>query len=31
VWITAVLILYPLCRWYAALRQRSNAWWLSYL
>ena len=31
VWITVVLILYPLCRWYAALRQRSGAWWLSYL
>jgi uncharacterized membrane protein len=31
VWIIAVLILYPLCRWYAALRQRSSAWWLSYL
>ena len=31
VWITVVLILYPLCRWYAALRQRNGAWWLSYL
>ena len=31
VWVTVVLILYPLCRWYAALRQRSGAWWLSYL
>ena len=31
VWITVVLILYPLCRWYAALRRRSDAWWLSYL
>ena len=31
VWITVVLMLYPLCRWYAALRQRSSAWWLSYL
>ena len=31
VWITVVLILYPMCRWYAAFRQRSSAWWLSYL
>lgn len=31
VWLTVVLVLYPLCRWYAALRQRSGAWWLSYL
>jgi hypothetical protein len=31
VWISVVLILYPVCRWYAALRQRSGAWWLSYL
>jgi hypothetical protein len=23
---------YPLCRWFAALKQRrSDAWWLSYL
>lgn len=31
IWMTVVLVLYPLCRWYAALRQRSSAWWLSYL
>ena len=31
VWITVVAILYPMCRWYAAYRQRSGAWWLSYL
>ena len=30
-WITAVVILYFPCRWWAALKQRKKAWWLSYL
>jgi len=30
-WIGVVLLLYPLCRWYARLKQRNKAWWLSYL
>jgi uncharacterized membrane protein len=31
VWIAVIAILYPACRWYGRLRQRSRAWWLSYL
>lgn len=31
VWVGVVAALYPLCRWYADVRQRSGAWWLSYL
>lgn len=31
VWVVVVVSLYPLCRWYAALRQRRHDWWLSYL
>jgi uncharacterized membrane protein len=31
VWLSAVGLLYPLCRRYAQLRARSRAWWLSYL
>ncbi len=31
IWACVVIALYPLCRWYAALRQRSNDPWLSYL
>jgi uncharacterized membrane protein len=31
IWIGVVVALYPLCRWYASVRQRSRAWWLSYL
>ena len=31
IWIFAVVSLYPLCRWYAALRRRRTDWWLSYL
>ena len=30
-WILVVIMLFPLCRWYAALRQREHRWWLSYL
>ena len=30
VWACVVLALYPLCRWFAALRQRRSDWWLSY-
>jgi len=31
VWILVVLVMYPLCRWYAALKQRRHDVWLSYL
>lgn len=31
VWISVVLIVYPFCRWFAALKQRRNDVWLSYL
>lgn len=31
VWATVVILLYPLCRWYAALKQRRSDPWLSYL
>ena len=30
-WIVALLILYPACRWFAALKQRRHDAWLSYL
>jgi len=30
VWILVVVMLYPLCRWFAALKQRRNDPWLSY-
>jgi uncharacterized membrane protein len=30
-WLGIVLALYPLCRWFAALKRRRNDWWLSYL
>jgi hypothetical protein len=30
-WISGVLLLYPLCRWYANLKARRTDWWLSYL
>jgi uncharacterized membrane protein len=30
VWIVVVVTLYPLCRWFAGVRQRRNDGWLSY-
>lgn len=30
-WLTAVAMLYPLCRWFAQLKQHRRDWWLSYL
>ena len=31
VYIVVVVMLYPVCRWYADLKQRRHDWWLSYL
>ncbi len=31
IWIGVVIVLYPVCRWYAGVKQRSRAAWLSYL
>ena len=31
IWIAVVVSLYPVCRWFARLRQRRKEWWLSYL
>jgi uncharacterized membrane protein len=30
-WIAGVLILYPLCKWFAGVKARRRNWWLSYL
>jgi len=30
-WIVGVMLLYPLCRWFAEVKQRRHDWWLSYL
>ena len=30
-WIAGVLMLYPVCKWYAGVKQRRRDWWLSYL
>ena len=30
-WIVVVLLMYPLCRWYAAVKARRTDWWLGYL
>jgi uncharacterized membrane protein len=31
IWFGVLLIMFPLCRWFADVRRRSDAWWLSYL
>lgn len=30
-WFVGLLLLYPLCRWFADVKRRRNDWWLSYL
>ena len=30
-WIAGVLLLYPICKWYAGVKARRSDWWLSYL
>jgi uncharacterized membrane protein len=30
-WIGGVLLLYPVCKWFAGVKQRRKDWWLSYL
>ncbi len=30
-WFIGLLLLYPLCRWFAAVKRRRKDWWLSYL
>jgi uncharacterized membrane protein len=31
VWALVIALLYPFCRWMAAVKARSRAWWLSYV
>jgi hypothetical protein len=31
VWLVAVILLYPLCSWFAAIKRRHTEWWWSYL
>lgn len=30
-WLLAIVILYPLCRWYAGIKRTHRWWWLSYI
>jgi uncharacterized membrane protein len=30
-WLVSLLAMYPLCRWFAGVKARRRAWWLSYL
>jgi uncharacterized membrane protein len=30
-WLVVLTLLYPLCRWFAALKRRRSDWWLAYL
>ena len=29
-WLVGVFALYPLCKWYAAVKARRKDWWISY-
>ena len=31
VWLALVILLYPLCSWFAAIKRRRTEWWWSYL
>ncbi|MGQ0639252.1 MAG: DUF1624 domain-containing protein [Gemmatimonadaceae bacterium] len=31
IWILVVVMLWPICRWYARLKERRRDWWLGYL
>ena len=31
VWISVILILYPLCYWFSEIKRHHQKWWLSYL
>jgi uncharacterized membrane protein len=31
VWVVVIVLLYPLCKWIAAVKARNKSWWLSYL
>jgi uncharacterized membrane protein len=31
IWCLVVVAMYPLCRWFAALKRRRSDWWLSYV
>lgn len=31
IWVLVVATLWPICRWYAFLKERRRDWWLSYL
>jgi uncharacterized membrane protein len=31
VWLAVVILLYPLCSWFAAIKRRRTEWWWSYL
>lgn len=30
-WVIGVVLLYPLCKWFAGVKARRRDWWLSYL
>jgi uncharacterized membrane protein len=31
VWLLALILLYPICRWFAELKRNGRGWWWSYL
>ena len=31
VWLLVLVLLYPICRWFAGLKERGSGWWWSYL
>jgi hypothetical protein len=31
VWLLVIVLLYPICRWFAELKENGSSWWWAYL
>jgi len=31
IWISLIIVLYPLCKWFSEYKKKKSYWWLSYL
>ena len=31
IWLAVLVLLYPICRWFAGLKERGSGWWWSYI
>ena len=31
IWLSVIVLLYPICRWFAYMKQTGSGWWWAYL